>query len=277
MSAAGIMLRFRLAMIHSEPKIRRRNFQRPWPVSFIGLSRVMQPMTRPTLKRLTTAAIFGFAAITNAHARPVVIELFTSQGCSSCPPADAYVGKLSARPDIIALSFHVNYWDDLGWRDRFALTEAVERQNVYARNLHRASVYTPQLIIDGSDDGGTNTRAVDSALSRDRDGVPVALALAGGELRVEVGTNTHFPPGEVILVAYLRHAVSAIGRGENAGRRLEEFNIVRSIRKLGPWRGDNERFSVPLSSLPADATDVAVLVQGTGQTPIVGAAARSLR
>jgi hypothetical protein len=234
-------------------------------------------MPQSILRGTAMAALLSVTAAT-AQARPLVVELFTSQGCSSCPPADAYVGKLSARPDVIALSFHVDYWDDLGWRDRFALREAVERQTVYARNLHRASVYTPQLVVDGSEDNvGSSARAVDRALSRDRDGVPVQINLAGPELQVEIAANPRLPSGEVVLVSYLRHAVSDVGRGENAGRRLEEFNIVRSIRKLGEWSGEVQRFRVSLSSLPADATDVAVLVQGKGQAPIVGAGAHSLR
>src|SRR3984893_16536827 len=98
-------------------------------------------------RSLATLALLGMSAMSNASSRPAVIELFTSQGCSSCPPAEAYVGKLSARPDVIALAFHVNYWDDLGWRDRFALTEAVDRQNLYAKPLRRSSAYTPQVVI----------------------------------------------------------------------------------------------------------------------------------
>ena len=109
-------------------------------------------MKRSLRECLAAAAMLCYVAATNAQPRPVVVELFTSQGCSSCPPADAYVGKLSARSDVLALSFHVDYWDDLGWRDRFALAQSVERQNTYARNLRSSSVYTPQLVVDGLDD-----------------------------------------------------------------------------------------------------------------------------
>jgi hypothetical protein len=220
-----------------------------------------------------TVALLALSAVAYSTPRPAVIELFTSQGCSSCPPAEAYLGQVSKRPDVIALAFHVTYWDDLGWRDRFALTDAVARQNGYARNLRRSTVYTPQLIVDGLDDrAGTSARLTAAA-----DGVPVDLSISGSDLRVEVGVNPDFTKCEVTLVSYLRHAVSAIGRGENTGRKLEEFNIVRSIRKLGEWRGDNVRFSVAVGSLPADATDVAVLVQGEGQRAIVGAATRAVR
>jgi len=235
-------------------------------------------MTRSLRECMAAAAMLCCVAATNAQPRPVVVELFTSQGCSSCPPADAYVGKLSARSDVLALSFHVDYWDDLGWRDRFALAQSVERQNIYARNLRRSSVYTPQLVVDGRDDHvGSDGRAVATALSENRDGVPVGVSVRGAEVLVEIGAQPGVPPSDVMLVAYLRHAVSAIGRGENAGRTLDEFNIVRDIRTLGLWKGQVETFHVPVSSLPPDATNVAVLVQPSGQAPIIGAAAHALR
>ncbi len=231
-----------------------------------------------SLRWIVTTLLLVSSAVAHAVPRPAVVELFTSQGCSSCPPAEAYLGQLSKRPDVIALAFHVTYWDDLGWRDRFALTESVDRQNVYARNLRRSTVYTPQLIVDGLDDrAGTGARLAAS------DGISVAIGVAEGNLQVEVGANPspaaahRRTSGDVILVSYLRHAVSAIGRGENAGRKLEEFNIVRSIRKIGVWNGDSAKFAVAVGALPADATDVAVLVQGAGQTAIIGAAARALR
>jgi hypothetical protein len=215
-------------------------------------------------------------AATNAQSRPLVLELFTSQGCSSCPPADAFVGKLSARPDVLALAFHVGYWDDLGWRDRFALPQSVERQNIYARNLHHSSVYTPQLVVDGREDP-LDREVVTRALSQKRDGVPVEVSVQNAEIHVQIGARPGLTPSDVLLVAYLRRAVSNIGRGENAGRTLEEFNIVRDIRTLGSWKGETQSFRVLLSSLPPDATDVAALVQPFGQAPIIGASARALR
>lgn len=212
-----------------------------------------------------------------AQPRPVVVELFTSEGCNSCPPAEAYVGQLSTRSDVLALAFHVDYWDELGWRDRFALSQSVDRQNLYARNLHRSSVYTPQLVIDGrSDSVGADGREIARALSERRDGVPITVSLRDGEVLVDVGARPELPASDVVLIAYLRHAVSAIGRGENAGRTLEEFNIVRGVRTLGAWKGESRSFHVPVSSLPPDATHVAVLIQPFGQAPIVGATAHAL-
>jgi hypothetical protein len=214
----------------------------------------------------------------NAQPRPVVIELFTSQGCSSCPPAEAYVGRLSTRSDVLALSFHVNYWDELGWQDRFALAQSVERQNIYARNLGRSSVYTPQLVVDGrADQVGSDGQAIARALSENRDGVQVKVSVREAEVLVEISARPDAKPGDVVLIPYLRRAVSAIGRGENAGRTLEEFNIVRAIHTLGAWKGEVQSFHVPVASLPPDATDVAVLVQASGQARIMGAAAHALR
>ena len=222
--------------------------------------------------------MLSYVAVTNAEPRPVVVELFTSQGCSSCPPADAYVGKLSARSDVLALAFHVDYWDGLGWRDRFALSQSAARQNIYARNLGRSSVYTPQLIVDGrADSVGSDGTAITKALTLNRDGAPLRVSLHETEVLVELGAYPKAAPSEVVLIAYLRHAVSAIGRGENAGRTLEEFNIVRALHSLGSWKGQAETFSVPVASMPSDATDVAVLVQPLGQGPIIGAAAHAIR
>jgi hypothetical protein len=236
------------------------------------------PMTRSCRQWLALAAMFSYVAVTSAEPRPVVVELFTSQGCSSCPPAEAYVGKLSARSDVLALTFHVDYWDELGWRDRFALPESAARQSIYARNLGRASVYTPQLVVDGRNDYvGSDGTAIARALSLNRDGAPLRVSLHDAEVLVELGAYPKATPSEVLLIAYLRHAVSAIGRGENAGRTLEEFNIVRALYPLGSWKGQVQTFSVAVSLLPPDATDVAVLVQPLGQGPIMGAAAHAIR
>src|ERR1700754_208686 len=148
------------------------------------------------MRYLVMAALLALSAPSFAGPRPAVVELFTSQGCSSCPPAEAYVGKLTGRSDVIALAFHVTYWDDLGWRDRFALTEAVDRQNVYARNFRSTTVYTPQLIVDGlSGSLGTNLR-----LSAASDSVPVTVTVADGGVQVEVGINSHFTAGDILLV-----------------------------------------------------------------------------
>jgi hypothetical protein len=234
---------------------------------------------RHTLHNYLMAGILlCWAVAANAQARPAVVELFTSEGCSSCPPAEAYIGELAQRGGVLALAFHVEYWDDLGWRDRFGLPGAVQRQDAYAKALRLSSVYTPQVVIDGQEDFvGSDRTAIGRALSGNRSGVALALSLRDGEVLVDLGAQERVAPCDVLLVAYLRTAVSPIGRGENAGRTLKEFNIVRDFRSLGRWDGQKQRYHSPLTALPRDATDVAVLVQPLGQAPIIGAASMAIR
>jgi hypothetical protein len=167
----------------------------------------------------------------------------------------------------------VDYWDDLGWRDRFGLPEAVQRQKLYANTLRLSSVYTPQVVIDGQHDFvGSDRTSIARALAGNRSGVVLALSVHEGEVLVDLDAHEKSAPCDVLLIAYLRAAVSPIGRGENAGRTLKEFNIVRDIRKLGRWDGQKQVYRSRVDSLPSDATDVAVLIQPLGQAPIVGAA-----
>jgi len=229
-------------------------------------------------KYLVAGALLCCAAHAHAQLRPAVLELFTSEGCSSCPPAEAYVGELAQRPNVLALAFHVDYWDDLGWRDRFGLPESVQRQRVYAKALGLSSVYTPQAVIDGrADFVGSDVASIDKRLSEKRSGVAVGVAVHDGEVQIDIGMQERAAPSDVILIAYLRNAVSNIARGENSGRTLTEFNIVRAIRTLGRWDGRMQQYRAALKSLPSDATDVAVLVQPSGQGPITGAGMCALR
>ncbi len=221
--------------------------------------------------------LLGSAGV-NAQSRPAVVELFTSEGCSSCPPAETYIGELAQRSDVLALAFHVDYWDDLGWRDRFGLPAAVQRQRAYAGSLRLSSVYTPQVVIDGhADFVGSDRASISRALAGKRDGVAVALSVRDGEVLVDLDAQQNAAPSDVLLVAYLRTAVSPIGRGENAGRTLKEFNIVRDFHSLGRWAGQKQQYHARVDSLPRDSTDVAVLVQPAGQAPIIGAATVALR
>jgi hypothetical protein len=228
------------------------------------------------------ALLLAVAAAAAAQTRPTVVELFTSEGCNSCPPAEAMIGVLAKRrPDVIALAFHVDYWDYIGWKDRFEISEATERQQQYARALHLHTVYTPQLIVDGERDvignndpssvpAGTRTQGVPLGIAVHEDRIDVSLGASGAAGSMPVGVN------DVVLLSYLPEGVSRITRGENAGRELHEFNIVRSIRRLGTWKGESASFTVPLKSLPPDAIRVAVLVQAANQGPIVGAATHLL-
>lgn len=213
------------------------------------------------------------ARCATADPRPAVVELFTSEGCNSCPPADALLGELAARSDVLALAYHVDYWDELGWRDRFGLSQAVQRQSQYARHLGLASVYTPQMVIDGLDDVlGSDRASVLQLLVAPRRGVPVTATVQGHDVLVYVGASPGGSSCDVLLASYLPEAITAIGRGENSGRSLREFNVVRSVRTLGAWKSAAAQWRIALDTLPADARFVAVLLQEQGSGAIVGAA-----
>jgi hypothetical protein len=204
-----------------------------------------------------------------------VIELFTSQGCNSCPPADALLGQLARSPDLIALSYHVTYWDALGWHDRFGLAEADQRQQYYVTQLHLSTAFTPQAVINGRVSViGSDQYSITTALSQKRPSIPLTLGLDEGQVRIALpATATPLPaPLQVIFIGYVPRTSTEIGAGENAGRKLQEFDVVRAYRPLGLWQGAAARFSVPLSSLPPEATGIVVLLQEPkGQ--IAGAAA----
>lgn len=233
------------------------------------------------LLQMTVAACsmsVGLGASSGAVTRPTVLELFTSEGCSSCPPAEVLVNELSQRADVLPLSFHVDYWDGLGWRDVYSLASATERQRRYARSLRQSSVYTPQAVIDGSRDVvGSDRSAVNRAVAGGREGIATVVSVDNGEIQILVGPGAKGSSADVVLLGYLRQATTHIGRGENSGRTLTESNIVRSLQLLGPWAGTPGAFRVDVASLPADVTDVAVLVQSSGQGAILGAAAQPIR
>jgi hypothetical protein len=211
-----------------------------------------------------------------AVAQPVVVELFTSQGCSSCPPADALLGELARQPNIVALAYHVDYWDELGWKDRFSIPEAVRRQRGYVGRLSRSGAFTPQAVVSGDTSlVGSNRAAMKQALAADRDALAISLSKAGENLSIDLPERWS-EPMEVHVISYLAEATTKVGRGENAHRSLKEFNIVRSFKRLGTWDGKPQELSVPLAAFPADATSVAVLLQRPGQGAIAGAATLSL-
>ena len=149
---------------------------------------------------------------------------------------------------------------------------------MHARTQRRSSVYTPQVVVDGRDEYlGSDKRRIEGAVAELRTGVPVKLDVADRNLVIALGGAQCLAPSDVIAITFLRKATSKIGRGENSGRTLEEFNIVRSIRQIGTWNGNAAIFHMPLSAVPQDATDFAVLVQLPGQAQIIGAATRALR
>lgn len=220
---------------------------------------------------LATVLILSSTMATAQQQRPAVVELFTSQGCSSCPPADALLGELAGRSDVLALAYHVDYWDGIGWKDRFALPQSTDRQRSYQRRLGLSRLYTPQMVVDGRIDVvGSDRAGVLPLLGGRLGGTAVQLSIADGAVIADLPDGQG--RGEAVLVALLGKAETAVGRGENAGQRLAEYNIVRAIRPLDAWSGKAARHAVKLTALPPDATAVAVLLQEPGQGPVMGAA-----
>jgi hypothetical protein len=213
----------------------------------------------------------GFTACgARAEDRPVVVELFTSEGCSSCPPADALLAELARRPGVLALSFHVDYWNRLGWKDPFSSHDATERQRRYAQLLGSGTIYTPQIVIDGSREAvGSDRSAVERAIStarRNHGGLPVTLALDDRKVRITVGGGPG--AGSVLLIGFDRRHVSAVARGENSGRTLSHVDVVRSIDEVGRLAGNPVELESPLDRR---FDQIAVLAQAEDGR-IIGAA-----
>ena len=227
-------------------------------------------LTRNRLLALLAASL-GLAPMTAARAQPVVVELFQSQGCSSCPPADANLNAIADRPDVLALSFAVTYWDNLGWKDTFASPQFTARQYAYARGLGHPNVATPQIVINGRRDLlGNDRRELDAAIHAAGQPAGAVLAVAGGAVSVGAG-SAPARGADVWLVRYdPRVQLVAIRRGENGGKTLPHRDIVRQFVRLGGWFGAARSFPLPGGATPGLKT--AVLVQTTDGGPILAAA-----
>jgi hypothetical protein len=221
--------------------------------------------------RLVAALAFALVPVAPVAAdRPVVVELFTSQGCSSCPPANAYLNDLARdRSDVLALAFHVTYWDRLGWKDPFSMAAATERQSRYGHRFGDGS-YTPEIVVDGASSYVGSRRdevgpAIDAAKRHGRTAASVGITRDGGMLTIDVGGGDG--NGKVLLVGFDHSHETAIRRGENGGRTLRESNVVRSVREVGDWQGK----ALHIGEKFPDGEDAAVIVQSPDGR-IVGAA-----
>lgn len=211
-----------------------------------------------------------------------VIELFTSQGCSSCPPADELLGELDRRDDILALSFHVDYWDYIGWKDPFASPLYTQRQRDYARRFDLSYVYTPQAVIQGAaqevgSHRGPILKAIERAKKLSR--VPVTLSHAGkdGKLMISIPARSPAEKADVLMVVIDRTHETPVKRGENSGRMIKNFNVVRAIRRIGTWDGKALEISTSLADMSYDGGDYCVvMVQSTTTGRILGAAKLAL-
>ena len=212
---------------------------------------------------------------------PVVVELYTSQGCSSCPPADALLGELAMRQDLIALSMHVDYWDYIGWTDTFASPIVTARQRSYARSLNSRYVYTPQMVIDGEHDvvGSRRNDVRDLIARAAAESKPLAIRFErqdGGRIVIPAGPA----PTEgatVWLAVYDDKHETTVERGENGGRVLSYYNVVRELEEVGRWNG--EELVIPLDlagAMQRGRAGCAVIVQQGRTGPILGAAKMEL-
>jgi hypothetical protein len=264
-------------------------------------------MIRP-MKHVPACAALAILTLTGAAAaprdRPVVVELYTSQGCSACLPADALLAKLAQRKDVIALTMPVTYWDILGWKDTFAHEGDNKRQKAYAEALGHGGVYTPQLVADGAGDvvgsREDKVKAAIEAARKGRDcswlepapndaapprrhgrnpGCQVEIGLTRGKSGVDISVELERgglmgvkPAAKVWLLALRRHASVNVGSGENKGRTLSYVNVVDKIKTAGKWEGAPAAFTVSYDGVKMTAaSDFVVLVQLNGYGRVVGA------
>ncbi|HEX7967230.1 MAG TPA: DUF1223 domain-containing protein [Stellaceae bacterium] len=212
-----------------------------------------------------------------ADAPPVVVELFTSQGCSSCPPADAYLGELARRPDVLALAFHVDYWNYIGWKDPFASKLATQRQRDYAQRLGLRYIYTPQMVINGTSEGAGSERDIIAPLiaaaAKDKAPHPAAALTraADGQITLHIDAGPAPGPATLWLVGFDREHATPVLRGENEGRTLREYQVVRSFQEIGSWSGAALDLPIARDAASGDG-GVAVLVQLNGTGRILGVA-----
>jgi hypothetical protein len=201
---------------------------------------------------------------------PVVVELFTSQGCSSCPPADAALAKTADRPDVIALSFNVTYWNHLGWKDTFSRPEFTERQVAYARALGDGAPYTPEVVAGGHYAGvGNSPAAIAGLIAKARAAPGAAVSAVDGKITVSAGVAPR-RGADVWLVSYDPRIIQVpVKAGENGGKTLPQRNVVRSLKRLGGWTGQAAAFTAPAT---APGLRSVVLVQGRDGGPILAAA-----
>jgi len=230
---------------------------------------------------VTALGMSAFSANAVSAETRGVIELFTSQGCSSCPPADKVMGELIRDPSLVAFSLPVDYWDSLGWKDTLADPRNAERQRAYSRQRGDRGVYTPQVVINGTSHVvGSDKAAIQQALGANASlPVPVKAAVDGGNLNVTVPAPQG--AGEVWVYALAKDVPVAVGRGENRGHTITYHNVARRWQKLGDWNGKAASWTVPLNQLTGGGADTAAVLVQSGRPdrpgPMLGAAIASLR
>ena len=208
----------------------------------------------------------------------VVVELFTSQGCNSCPPADAFLGELAQRDDLIPLSLHIDYWDYIGWRDPFASPALTDRQRAYADALSLPYVYTPQVVVHGRYDLAGNRREdILAAIDKAKTIEPrLTVEIVREEMeKVRLSAGDAPPEGATVwLAVFDRRHETQVSRGENAGKLLKDYNVVRIFERLGTWTGEAMEIPVDLAEAGVSGHDrCAIIVQAGRNGPVLAAAA----
>ncbi|MDX5349864.1 MAG: DUF1223 domain-containing protein [Paracoccaceae bacterium] len=215
------------------------------------------------------------AAVAPAQAEPVVVvELYTSQGCSACPPADEFVAMLASNPQILPLALHVDYWDYIGWADKFAHPKFTDRQRAYAKAVGSRTIYTPQLIIGGADriEGFAPEETAERLRAHMAAGTPVRLTVTRDGDRLVIRAEADPPltePVRVHLVRYKPEETVMIERGENAGKTITYTNIVTAWDRVADWSGQEP---LELTAPFPGEEPGAVIVQQDGPAAILAAA-----
>ena len=250
-----------------------------------GASSAARRMTLTLAAAVALAATSSSTPFAGDAKRLNVLELFTSQGCSSCPPADKLLGELSKRDNVLALSFPVSYWDNLGWKDTLAKESYNERQRNYAEARGDRQIYTPQLVVNGMTHAVGSRRAdIEAAMATTDESlrdisVPVSATSSGNVVQVDAGAA---PEGSKarsakVWLAFYNKAVSVnIGRGENHGRKVTYTNVVRELKMAGEWAGQPSHYSIEIPhGIAADGC--AVLLQSDNNHAMLGAADMAVR
>jgi hypothetical protein len=237
---------------------------------------------------LGVCAIIAIVRPVQAAEPRAVVELFTSQGCSSCPPADKIIGELAKDPAVIALSMPIDYWDYLGWKDTLADARFSARQKAYSRVRGDRDVYTPQVVVNGSihvigsDRSGIEGAIDDSTKTGSVMSVPVTMSIVGKQINVSVAASKmpSAAHGEVWICSISKAVPISIGRGENSGREITYHNVVRNLLKVGDWNGSSDSWTVPLENISREGVDAAAVYVQDGSRdkpgPMLGAAYTSL-
>lgn len=248
----------------------------------MGLAKTADGLSRRAVLRMGAAAMAGSVLPVPAKAqsapRLTVVELFTSQGCSSCPPADKLLLEIARRDDIAALSLPVDYWDYIGWKDTFGRPEHTQRQKAYAKARGDGKVYTPQAVVNGlrhcvGSDAGEIEKAARHSGKAGALSVAMRAEASNGGIVLNIGPAGAGSPaaGQIMLFRVSSQKEVQIGRGENSGRKVSYANVVRSFEAVGEWRGAAQRIELPQTRLLSPETDGWVILLQAGETKKPGA------